>query len=300
MTAPGSEAATAYRYEATNGGGEAAAPSVAPPGLHHLHGLHQASQHLHPPQRESPQPSPPVIISVVDRGGRQGDVLVPACCGARLGRTTRTCRILPGSSEIDLRIQTSVSPGVYNTPAAAPAAVPFDPPDQRWDPRPSGGDAANLPLVDALQPGYIGTPLPDLSPVPPYPPVCGIANASAFRVHHTSRPLQQQITQRLLYTPQASSQWGLNRDMGDGTDYPSPRSEGPGGPPSVLVSAPEAISPTPKMTEQASPGLVDGTRPRLSVRRARDPPKNAAGQIYCDHPDCQANPPTFRRPCEWK
>ncbi|KAL2000271.1 hypothetical protein VTN02DRAFT_3334 [Thermoascus thermophilus] len=87
--------------------------------------------------------------------------------------------------------------------------------------------------------------------------------------------------------------------MGDGTDYPSPRSEGPGGPPSILVTAQESLSPTAKMPEQPSPGLVDGTRPRLSVRRARDPPKNPAGQIYCDHPDCQANPPTFRRPCEW-
>lgn len=45
---------------------------------------------------------------------------------------------------------------------------------------------------------------------------------------------------------------------------------------------------------------MEGTRPRLSVRRARDPPKNPEGQIYCDHPDCQAAPPTFRRPCEWK
>jgi hypothetical protein len=39
---------------------------------------------------------------------------------------------------------------------------------------------------------------------------------------------------------------------------------------------------------------------RRSVRRTRDPPKNAEGQFYCDHTDCQAVPPTFRRPCEWK
>lgn len=44
---------------------------------------------------------------------------------------------------------------------------------------------------------------------------------------------------------------------------------------------------------------MEGSRPRLSVRRTRDPPKNAAGQIYCDHPECQQSPPTFRRPCEW-
>ncbi|KAJ9219775.1 hypothetical protein DTO169C6_7859 [Paecilomyces variotii] len=87
--------------------------------------------------------------------------------------------------------------------------------------------------------------------------------------------------------------------MGDGSDYPSPRSEGPGGVASILASAQDTISPPPKMNEQPSPGMIDGTRPRLSVRRARDPPKNTAGQIYCDHPDCQHSPPTFRRPCEW-
>ena len=89
-------------------------------------------------------------------------------------------------------------------------------------------------------------------------------------------------------------------DMGDGSDYPSPRSEGPGGPTSILVTAQQSLSPTSKMNEQLSPGFVESARPRLSVRRARDPPKNPAGHIYCDHPDCQTAPPTFRRPCEWK
>jgi hypothetical protein len=57
------------------------------------------------------------------------------------------------------------------------------------------------------------------------------------------------------------------------------------------------------MNEQAAAlgyGAMESARPRLSVRRNRDPPKNAEGQIYCDHTDCQAAPPTFRRPCEWK
>ncbi|EHA18162.1 zinc finger protein 362 [Aspergillus awamori] len=87
--------------------------------------------------------------------------------------------------------------------------------------------------------------------------------------------------------------------MGDGSDYPSPRSEGPGGPTSVLVTVQDSLSPAPKMNDQLSPNFMEGTRPRLSVRRARDPPKNTAGQIYCDHPECQHSPPTFRRPCEW-
>ncbi|KAF9884135.1 hypothetical protein FE257_002256 [Aspergillus nanangensis] len=87
--------------------------------------------------------------------------------------------------------------------------------------------------------------------------------------------------------------------MGDGSDYPSPRSEGPTGPTSILVPAPDVLPQAPKMTDQLSPNFMDGARPRLSVRRARDPPKNPAGQIYCDHPECQQTPPIFRRPCEW-
>ncbi|KKK20736.1 C2H2 transcription factor [Aspergillus rambellii] len=87
--------------------------------------------------------------------------------------------------------------------------------------------------------------------------------------------------------------------MGDGSDYPSPRSEGPGGPTSVLITAQDTLSPIPKMPDQLSPNFMEGARPRLSVRRVRDPPKNAVGQIYCDHAECQASPPTFRRPCEW-
>ncbi|OJJ49918.1 hypothetical protein ASPZODRAFT_149376 [Penicilliopsis zonata CBS 506.65] len=89
--------------------------------------------------------------------------------------------------------------------------------------------------------------------------------------------------------------------MGDGTDYPSPRSEDTGGPTTILVPPPSRnILPTsPKMTDQMASGFVDAARPRLSLRRARDPPKNATGQIFCDHADCQPSPPTFRRPCEW-
>ncbi|KAJ5553417.1 hypothetical protein N7494_002795 [Penicillium frequentans] len=90
--------------------------------------------------------------------------------------------------------------------------------------------------------------------------------------------------------------------MGDGSDYPSPRSEAPHGAAaaSVLASTAESLS-IARMNEQQPPMNynIEGTRPRLSVRRARDPPKNTEGQIYCDHPECQAQPPTFRRPCEW-
>lgn len=89
--------------------------------------------------------------------------------------------------------------------------------------------------------------------------------------------------------------------MGDGTDYPSPRSEGPSGPTAGLIPSSDTLTNPSKMAEHAASALNgEPARPRLSVRRSRPPPKNATGQIYCDHPQCQSNPPTFRRPCEWK
>ncbi|KAJ5561678.1 hypothetical protein N7461_000439 [Penicillium sp. DV-2018c] len=101
--------------------------------------------------------------------------------------------------------------------------------------------------------------------------------------------------------------------MGDGAEYPSPRSEGPNGAlaASILASTAESSAPIARMND-AQPmnsqpmnsqpmnfPSLEGSRPRLSVRRNRDPPKNSEGQIYCDHHECQAAPPTFRRPCEW-
>ncbi|KAJ5901962.1 hypothetical protein N7495_002490 [Penicillium taxi] len=96
------------------------------------------------------------------------------------------------------------------------------------------------------------------------------------------------------------------------SDYPSPRSEAPPGPGATAASGlafatenfAESIAAARMNSEQQQPPApigysLEGPRPRLSVRRARDPPKNTEGQIYCDHPDCEANPPFFRRPCEW-
>ncbi|PGH06327.1 hypothetical protein AJ79_06570 [Helicocarpus griseus UAMH5409] len=79
--------------------------------------------------------------------------------------------------------------------------------------------------------------------------------------------------------------------MGVVTGYPSPRrSEGP-----ETTTSPKETN----MAQEVSPVAADGSRPRLAVRRTRDPPKTATGQIYCDHPDCQSHIPYFKRPCEW-
>ncbi|KAJ5291674.1 hypothetical protein N7478_000925 [Penicillium angulare] len=97
--------------------------------------------------------------------------------------------------------------------------------------------------------------------------------------------------------------------MGDGSDYPSPLSEAKHGitAAEVLASTAESLSTITRMNDQGPVPFtghtgvhsLEGSRPRLSVRRARDPPKNTENQIYCDHPDCHEAPPTFRRPCEW-
>ncbi|OQD82170.1 hypothetical protein PENANT_c023G10854 [Penicillium antarcticum] len=103
--------------------------------------------------------------------------------------------------------------------------------------------------------------------------------------------------------------------MGDGSDYPSPRSEGRNGAlaASILASASEQSPPSATMSthhrsndyaiakvhNEGGMSYLNPTRASVSVRRARDPPKNSEGQIFCDHLDCQAAPPTFRRPCEW-
>ncbi|WEW56658.1 hypothetical protein PRK78_002106 [Emydomyces testavorans] len=73
--------------------------------------------------------------------------------------------------------------------------------------------------------------------------------------------------------------------------------------PRVAPSAPIVVTLLQKtvMPQPSSGSGLKGTlsRPRLAVKRARDPPRNAEGQIYCDHPECRDNTPVFRRPCEW-
>jgi hypothetical protein len=57
---------------------------------------------------------------------------------------------------------------------------------------------------------------------------------------------------------------------------------------------------SPAMSTSQSPhNSESGTRHRVSVQRAQEPPRNAKDEIYCNHEECEANPPTFRRRCEW-
>lgn len=84
--------------------------------------------------------------------------------------------------------------------------------------------------------------------------------------------------------------------MGESEQYPlSPRSDRqPSVPTSIASASPLIMSP-----EQGSPISVPSRRPRATVRRDRSPPRNAVGQICCDHSDCAGKDVTFRRRCEW-
>ncbi|EEH33091.2 hypothetical protein PAAG_04144 [Paracoccidioides lutzii Pb01] len=51
------------------------------------------------------------------------------------------------------------------------------------------------------------------------------------------------------------------------------------------------------MAQEVPPVVVDDSEPRLAAWRTREAPKNDAGQIYCDHPDCHDH--IFKRRSEW-
>lgn len=71
------------------------------------------------------------------------------------------------------------------------------------------------------------------------------------------------------------------------------------------TSIPTSASPhnslltSPAMSTSQSPhNSESSTRHRVSVQRAQEPPRNAKDEIYCNHAECEADPPTFRRRSE--
>ncbi|KAJ6008519.1 hypothetical protein N7540_012495 [Penicillium herquei] len=55
-----------------------------------------------------------------------------------------------------------------------------------------------------------------------------------------------------------------------------------------------------KMGDQRATCMRERACPRSPAQQTQDLPKNANNQIYCDHPHCKLNPPTFNLPFEWK
>ncbi|KAI1982101.1 hypothetical protein LOZ53_006329 [Ophidiomyces ophidiicola] len=87
----------------------------------------------------------------------------------------------------------------------------------------------------------------------------------------------------------------LMSDASGDSDCSSPRAVA-----STPITVVAVIKKTVMSAASKSNRLTGGLkRPRLAIKRARDPPRNEAGQIYCDHPECRNITPTFRRPCEW-
>jgi hypothetical protein len=61
---------------------------------------------------------------------------------------------------------------------------------------------------------------------------------------------------------------------------------------SMITSPVMSISQSPHNSESS-------TRHRVSVQRTQEPPRNEKDEIYCNHEECEAAPPIFRRRCEW-
>jgi hypothetical protein len=85
--------------------------------------------------------------------------------------------------------------------------------------------------------------------------------------------------------------------MGGTEVYPiSPPSErGRQGSITTPVSQPGSV-----VADHVETPSTDGNKGlQISVKRG-EPPRYNDGRIYCAHPECAKDVPTFRRPCEWK
>ena len=82
--------------------------------------------------------------------------------------------------------------------------------------------------------------------------------------------------------------------------YPSPQHSEASEAPSSLVRVSMAEkTASPQAQAGPSPSLGRSSASRRPSAGQADPPRNAQGQIYCDHPECASNQPTFARKCEW-
>ena len=166
------------------------------------------------------------------------------------------------------------------------------------------------PYDPAYDPAYDLASTSSSSPFPPsqhpqYPAVFGAGQASGQRIagfgpgahsHSSSRPLPHGRVLGSMHT-------------GQPIGYPSPHSEASETAPSLIpVSLPETAAASPRQRHMvgprpgvSSPSLsrTIGSASRRESAGPTEPPRNAQGQIYCDHPECASKPPTFSRKCEW-
>ncbi|KAI9729451.1 MAG: hypothetical protein M1834_006832 [Cirrosporium novae-zelandiae] len=100
----------------------------------------------------------------------------------------------------------------------------------------------------------------------------------------------------------AFDRYSLYQGMGvdqQGMEYPTPASPISNG--NGTSRRASSVTTIEDDMQQDENSVTLGKRPRaiISHRRPEQPPRREDGSIYCNHQDCQQNPPTFRRPCEW-
>ena len=127
------------------------------------------------------------------------------------------------------------------------------------------------------------------------------ATAPSGQIGYTGPNVQsnRQATPFLESTRNVSQQSGLQLPTCDMQDYPSPGSEySRQRKPSCSPVSP-SIAIGPGMPSAASPSTSPQSRQEEN-RKSRELTKNAEGNIYCAHPSCERQPPTFARKCEWR
>lgn len=96
--------------------------------------------------------------------------------------------------------------------------------------------------------------------------------------------------------------FGLGWQQRDMQDYPSPSGSSTSvQTTSSYVSALPASVQSPSIPLMASPSLAGSSGSRQSSsRKSQEPPRNADGMLYCNHPEHALQPqPVFSRKCEW-
>ena len=142
----------------------------------------------------------------------------------------------------------------------------------------------------------------------PYDPTSSVGTT----LQHTDRsnivqPYAQRIRTANLANPQVAAGalgslgFGLGLHMRDMQDYPSPGSSTSEQTPSPYVPVLPSNVISPRMSLMPSPSVAASTSSRQSSRRSQEPPRNAEGLLYCNHPEhSDQERPVFSRKCEWK
>lgn len=122
---------------------------------------------------------------------------------------------------------------------------------------------------------------------------------------YASRSQANSIPRAVVGGNVGSLGFGLGLHLQDMQDYPSPHSNVSDQTTSSCLSVLPGAMISPRMPIVTSPSMsivpsVGGSsNSRQSSRRSTEPPRNAQGLLYCNHPECAQQPPVFSRKCEW-